>query len=329
VIDYPTLTTAPPPPPSSSAVPFTPSAPSYAGGYYAPYPVRQSPYGSQLQGMASLTSATGQYYKDIQSARITREQSRQASIDTQRKQLEWEMEYEKLRPTAPKMLDQERATDLDWARKGPPNSEIWSGQTLNVLLKSILLAPAPDKGDQILLSTTALSGLSLTDGTTRGNLGLAKDDGKIAWTEALDDASYDTERDRFSKNFQTAMAYANAGKEPERGVVRELKADLKRMEEKLDDQVRDLAPSRYIEARRLLNQLKDNIKGLSDPRLVKSCNNDWRKGVRTVGDLVTYCARNGLEFGPAVAPGDYPGYTAAYYSIRQYERSVQGQVVRR
>jgi len=93
-------------------------------------------YGATLQGMAALTQATGQYWKDIQSARITREQAHQAAIETARRRIQFEAWYETVRPTAPKMLDAERATDIDRARKDPSDTDVFSARALNVLLKS-------------------------------------------------------------------------------------------------------------------------------------------------------------------------------------------------
>src|SRR5205085_7941302 len=153
-------------------------------------------------------------------------------------------------------------------------------------------------------SETALQGINLTDGTTRGNLSLTKDEGKIEWTDSLEETPYDEARNRFSKNFTQATQMVQSGKQPPRPLRKDLDADLRKMEDTLDDQVRDLSPSRYIESRRLLNQLKDTLRGLSNARVCKACHADWKKEVRTVADLVAYCAKNGLEFGPAVAPGD-------------------------
>src|SRR5262245_60006284 len=67
---------------------------SSAGPYtLTTYPLYyQDPYSATIQGLASLTSATGQYYKDVQTARIYREQSRQASLETARQRLQLQME---------------------------------------------------------------------------------------------------------------------------------------------------------------------------------------------------------------------------------------------
>jgi hypothetical protein len=271
--------------------------------------------------LASLTSATGQYWNQIGQAQLTREQYRQSKYDTERKRIEFEMWYETVRPTAPRMLKAEQASDLDWARNYAQNTEIWSGRTLNVLLKSVFKSPRPTSGPNIPLDTTALKGLNLTDGTTRANLSMTRDEGKINWPEALQAESYDEVRDRFSKTFEAASRQVNSTGPPSRAMMTSLRTDWKTMSDKLDDQVADLAPSRYIEARRLLNQLKETVNGLADPRLCKACHVDWRKNVRSVAGLVNYCLKNGLQFGPAVS-GEEPSYTVTYYALRNYERGL-------
>ena len=201
---------------------------------------------------------------------------------------------------------------------------VCSNQTIPYPERMTQVSPAryasPTRGPNIPLDETTLRGLNLTDMTTRGSLALAKDDGKIDWPEALQDTMYDETRDRFSKNFSTAIKTAQQGEQPPLPLIRDLRADLKALDEKLDEQVRDLPPSRWIEGRRQLNKLKDTIKGLSNARICKSCNDSWKKNVRTVSELVAYCMKNGLQFGPAAAPGDSPCYTAAYYALRSYER---------
>jgi hypothetical protein len=307
-----------------AAAPYTSTAaPAFAPPFYPGYgyPTYVPPAAANLQAVASLTSATGQYWKDIQQARITREQSRQMSLDTKRKQIEFELWYEGVRPTAPKMAAAEAASDLEWARNNPQNTEIWSGRTLNVLLKSILTTPDPTRGPSISLEPHVVRGLNITDGTTRGNLALAKDDGLINWPEALQAASFDAVRDSFSKNFTTAIQSVNSGMVPPIPVVRDLRGDLKMISDKLDDQARDLSPDQFIESRRLVNKLNETVRGLGTPRICKSCNDGWRKNVHTVSDLVGYLKNNGLQFGPAMTPTDYAAYSAAYLALRNYERS--------
>jgi hypothetical protein len=298
--------------------------PSPAAAYYHVYygyPYYTSGYGSYLDGVASVTDATGSYHQQIQQARITREVSRQMAIDTQRKQIEFAMWYETVRPTAPKMRKAEQATDLDWARNHAQKTEIWSGRTLNVLLASVLNSSSPTQGRNIPLSDTALRGLNLTDGATSGSLSLAKNEGKITWTEALEDEDFDSIRDHFSRDFETATRQAFTSQRPSRALMNSLRADLKTMEEMIAGRVGSLSPTDFIRARRLLGQLGANLKGLSNTQQSGTRHADWRRNVRTVADLVAYCQQNGLQFGPAV-DGDEASYTAAYNALRSYERSL-------
>jgi hypothetical protein len=197
------------------------------------------------------------------------------------------------------------------------------------LLRSILTAPEPTAGPHITLTQETVRGLNLTDGRTRDNLALAKDEGKISWTQALKEESFDNVRDQFSKSFVKAIKSVREGQSPPLSLVRALRADLDKISSKLSDLVNELPPSRFIESRRLLNHLNRTVDGLSNPRLVKAANDSWRKNIHTVADLVGHCKRNGLEFGPAVAVGDFPAYLAAFNAIRDYEAGIWQMAARK
>jgi len=278
-------------------------------------------YGNYLNGVSNVITATGRYHNQIQEARITRERSRQMVLDTQRKTIEFLMWYDTVRPTAPKLLLAEETANLDLARNHALKTDIWSGRALNVLLGSIVKSSTTSLGPNVPLNETVLRGINLTDGSTRANLAMTKNEGKIDWPEALQDKSFDEVRNRFSKNFEVAVFQVSDSGPPSRPQLKDLRADLKSLEEQLETQVHDLTPSRYIESRRLLKQLNDTVRGLSSAKLVRSPHADWRRNVKTVSDLVAYCQQNGLEFGPAV-DGDKAAYTAAYTALRNYERGV-------
>src|SRR5436305_14754065 len=60
-------------------------------GYGAPvygYAPNYNPYGGYLNGAAALTTANAQYQLTIQQARLLREQSRQAALETYRREQE-------------------------------------------------------------------------------------------------------------------------------------------------------------------------------------------------------------------------------------------------
>ena len=174
----------------------------YGGGYSmstSPYANSNGGYGAYsydptgLQGASSYVQSQGNYNIQIQQAKLLREQARQANIDTARKRLMWEMEYEKYRPSAAKMRDQEMATALDRARKDPPATEVWSGTSLNELLRSIRKAGRNNlkSGPQVDLSDVNLDSVNLTDKAGQGNPAMLKaesKDGKLAmyWPAAFE-----------------------------------------------------------------------------------------------------------------------------------------------
>src|SRR5262249_23220720 len=139
----------PAPPPSAPAGSDAPSvgsyssvAPVYAQATYGQqgygYPYGYGGGGPRGQGGAHRNPSLGNYQIQIMQSRMMQEQVRQAQVDTARKRMEWELEYEKYRPTAIKMKRQEEETDIDWAHNFAQSTEIWSGRTLNVLLTNIL-----------------------------------------------------------------------------------------------------------------------------------------------------------------------------------------------
>jgi hypothetical protein len=314
-----------PPPVVTPSTPANvpPSGPSYIPSYANPYAGYQGGAGGYLRGAADLTAATGQYWQDIQQARITREQSRQAAIDTERKRVQWELEYEQYRPTAPKMMAQEKATDIDYARRFATPTDIWSGKVLNVLYQSVLTSPRPLDGPTIPVDGNVLRGINLNTKTTRGSLGLLKDGGKLDWPGTLQDAPYDEPRNSFTKHFDVVARGLESGSgAPSRAQIKQLNEDLLSLSGLLDGQVKDLSPSDYIGSRRFLNQLKDTLKALSDPGLVRNSATRLPPTIRSIPELVGYLRNNGLAFAPAIATGDEPAYTTLYSALRAYEGAV-------
>jgi hypothetical protein len=314
-------------PPSLSSCPYSLSTipgrytPSCCTNYYPPY-TYVPPTGPTLMCLASLTSTQGQYWRQIDVSGHPRAQMWPVLLDTRSKKSDLELWYKSVRPTVAKTRagEKERAVDLDLARNHAHHSDIRSGWALNILLRSILASPTPTRGPNIPLEASTLKGLNLADMTTRGNLVMARDNGKIDWPTGLQEAGFDETRDRFTKNFDRAIKTVREGETPPVPLVRDLHTDLKALKDKLNDALDDLSPSCYIESRRLLNKFEYTVKGLSNARICKACNASWRKNIRTVSDLVAYCMKNDLEFAPAAAPGDEPCYAAAYQALRNYER---------
>jgi hypothetical protein len=311
-----------PPPPSyvgggGYSGPSTVVAPSY-GAYIG------NPVGGYLSGAADLTAATGQYWKDIQSARMSREQANQMAIDTRSKQLQAQLEYEKYRPTAAKMMKKEKETDLEWARKYAQNTEIWSGRTLNILYDSAIRSNRISMGPNIPVENNILSGLNLTDQTSRGNGGLMKEQ-RLFWPQTLDSEAYDQRRNQFTKDWELANKQVAMTGVVDRKTLGDLETDLLGLSSQLDDAVRDLSPTRYIESRRYINQLKDGVKALEETRRGKPVAYQLVGQVRNVAEVCAYLAKKGLKFAPATARNDEVAYSAFYLLLRAFEMSIVGE----
>src|SRR5205823_3833027 len=84
------LTTAPPVAPSVNVAGYAPppASPAYAVPAVGYVPYYSSPMEGYLNGAANVTTANAQYQVTIQQARLLREQSYQASLETRRRTLE-------------------------------------------------------------------------------------------------------------------------------------------------------------------------------------------------------------------------------------------------
>jgi hypothetical protein len=296
------------------------------GSYGSPYSNYgygyQDPFGSVLQGLASVTAATGQYYQQIQQARITREQSRQMALDTQRKQIEFEMWYESVRPTAPKLIAKENETNLDEARNYPSATKIWSGDALNQLLRAAIKSGRLNRGPNVPLEEDNLKHINLTDRSSRGNVGLLKDGGKLQWPLVLKEAQFDETTTKLGLEIQNAVQHLKEKQPVPVATLRDADTLFKTLTDKLNDSADDMSPAQYIEAKRYLNQVGNAIRALKDPKAGNFFNNTWNAKGKTVAELVDHMNREGLEFAPATS-GDEAAYRSLYNALRSFESGIQ------
>jgi len=303
------------------------TTPSDAGIPYGGYGAYTPPFGAELQGYASLTRATGQYWKDMSQARLGREVYLQASLDTARKRVEFERWYESQKLTAPQMRDREMATDLDRARKSPPPTEIWSGKALNELLRSVQNSKLKGRstrldGDAETQWEETLKRINLSDNSSRGNVGMLKDSGNLDWPESLKEAPFDKARTRLGRSLRLAVDQLKHRDPLENSQLKDIKADFKELNKVLNESADNLSPAQYIEAKRYLNQLSSAIRALSDKAAVNYFNGTWVARGVNVADLMSHMSKEGLTFAPAT-PGDEAAYNALYLSLRNLEAGLQ------
>jgi hypothetical protein len=285
-------------------------------GWFPPYNL--DPNAQYLQGIASLTVATGQYWKDIQTARITREQARQMSIDTARKRIQFEAWYESLKPRTQDLVDSAVRTELEEARKDPPMSRVWSGAALNSLLNSIRKMGRLSRGPNVNLEEDTLRHINLASPAMPGSVGMLRDGGKITWPLGLKEKQFDDLRDRLARNLEQAVESAKGRGDVESRLLKDITVDFTALRDKVNDSQDDLPITQYLEARRFMSQLGDAVRALRDPKIKNYFNNTWNAKGRTVAELVDNMSREGLVFAPA-APGDEAAYSALYYALRNFE----------
>ncbi len=286
------------------------NSPNY-GGY-------QDPVGAELQGQAALTAASGAYQVNIQQARILRQQARQASLDTTRRRIELENWYRSMQPTPQQLRDQQAAAELTTARKEAPDTDITSGKALNVLLRSIQRSPALNLAASMPIDEDNLKQINLAGAGTTGNVGMLKDVTKISWPETLQDSSYEKQRKRLNQNLVHAVTILKDGDPVPESTLKDIRADYKSINDKINEGADELSAGQYIESRRFLNQLNQAIRALGDKNVGKHFNKTWAAKGKNVAELVAHLTKEGLGFA-AAAPGDEAAYKALYLAMRQFE----------
>jgi hypothetical protein len=293
-------------------------------GSYGGYVGYQGPYYGYLSGAAEVTNANAQYQQTIQQASLTREQARQAAVDTRRKVRE-ERQYElATTPTSEDIRQQEMMNSLRRSRSNPPAMDVWTGRALNDLLQAIQNAQVRGYlGPPVPLPPDSLPHINFTTGTTYGGLGVLKDGGKLEWPLVLKKDTFKAERLRLDE--LTAQAARQAYSGPVTDTVQNDLVDaIATLEAAVNRQVQDLTPTQFVQAMRYVRELKEASKVVQDPKVSAYFQGSRSVKADTVGELVQQMTTKGLKFAPAVS-GDETAYTALYPALLQYDYAVNGR----
>jgi hypothetical protein len=293
------------------------------GGYY-------DPYAGYLYGGSSVIQAQGQLMVNQQQAYLMREQVRAERIKNKRAAFD-EYQYEmRNTPTPEELRQRSLQTQVDRSRNNPPMTEVLSGRSLNDLLGDLQKVegkgpPAALRTFQLPLDEEAVKHINVSKGN--GNVGLLKNDGKLAWPAALSGPEFKDERERISNLAREVVQDASFNGRIDPGNVRQMERDADQIKKELRRTGADLTPSQYIEANTFLNDLNDALKALEQPDAVNYFNGKYSlaKGLgkaNTVPELVKFMTERGLTFAPAT-PGDEPAYVALHQSLAAYDRSAQ------
>jgi hypothetical protein len=314
---------------------------AYAGGaypgssYYAtPYSNRGSygstsydPYGGFLRGSADVLNAQGPFAVLQQQALLVNEQLKAQRLANQSKAFD-EYLYERDKtPTAQDRRDRTQQQELRRALNDPPVTEIWSGKALNDLLcdlqtKGVRGVLATSPGPKELLGPDTLNSVNVTSANRGGNIGLLRNGGRLNWPSAVCGAEFKPARERLSSLAQDAVNEVAFNYRVDPGSLKQMKEGLDRLRRQLSQNVRDLPPSEYIEAKRFLSDLGDALRVLGQPDAASYVNRKYAAKGTTVPDLVKYMTDNGLQFAPAVA-GDETAYIVLHRALAAYAQGLQ------
>jgi hypothetical protein len=289
--------------------------PWWGGGFY-------DGAGGFLSGTADVINANGNYQIQQQDARLKFEDWQKAKLETRRRTIEeWEWEQQH-RPTWLDQKAQLEAANLNIARNDPPLADVYSGKTLNVLIKAIQkgqnsgLTGPPVSVDQELLKR-----VHLTDGQTNTGVGLLKDGGQLKWPVALAGSDFQKERQRIDGLVLRATQQAASGSggvDP--ATIADLEAAVNNLEVLLRNKVQadEITPTASVQGKRYVSDLRDTLRLLQDPNVSAYLTGKRTPQGRTVQEVVQNVLSQGLSFAPATR-GDEQAYVALYNALLAYD----------
>ncbi len=299
------------------------------GGYGGSY---EDPYAGYLRGVATLTTAQGNYLSQEQQARLSQSQADLSKLDLRRRVADEAVAGRKnwLNPETQRVKDTEAAYTR--ATREPPLTEVLSGQSLNDLFTHAANLQEKGRlqgvhGPNVPLDEDLLKQVNLAGAGSAGSIALLKDRGRLNWPLVLQSPEYDEARRRLGALVPEALGQARFNNPVDAGLLRQMLADVRRMSDTLQHNVGDVLPSEYVQARRFLGGLEGAVKALRDPNAGNQVNQKWAPQGRNVAELVDFMGKNGLRFAPAT-PGDEPAYRHLYQRLLAYDAALATAVAR-
>jgi len=288
----------------------------YGGGGYG-----EDPTAGFLRGTSDVINATGNYFKNVQSARLIQSQADDSRIDYRRRLID-EARYERMNLlTTEELRQQQLARDLARSRHEPPIEEIASGKSLNDLLHHLTGDPTRPKGPNVPLDDEVMQRINVTGPTeTAASVGLLKDEGNLQWPQALKGHEFDEPRKNLEAKMVDAVQALKFNNAVKQGDLNDLNLDLKQLRILVEKS--ELSPTDYIAAKDYLDQAASAIMALGDPNVVKYFNHKFN--AKNVAELVDDMRTKGLDFA-AAAPGDAGAYRALHQALVAYDYGVSPQ----
>jgi hypothetical protein len=148
---------------------------------------------------------------------------------------------------------------------------------------------------------------------------MLKKNGDLEWPESLLGGAFKEGRERINTLMHTAHRSVASGKNPDPATLNDLQDQFRLIRETLDNNVSELKPDEYIEAKNYLRQIGSTITALKDPGIGKQFNEDLKPKAANVHDLVKYMRDKGLIFDSAVTDQDQAAYVALYHALAAFD----------
>jgi hypothetical protein len=286
--------------------------------------------GSFLSGTADVINANGNYQIQQQDARMKYEDWQQQRLQTRKSTIEeWEWEQQH-RPTWMDQKAQLEDANLKLARNNPPLIDVYSGKSLNVLLKAIQVGQNSGiKGPPVPVDQAMLARIRLTDGQTASGVGLLKDGGKLQWPVALAGPDYQKSRQKIDGLMATAAQQAGGTSGVDPMTVTGLESAVNGLAAVLLEQTKadQLTPTKAVQGKRYVNELRDTIRLLQDPSVTAYVTGQRTPQGRTMPEVVDNVLGRGLTFAPSTN-GDEQAYVAFYNAMLSYDGGMQAYASR-
>jgi hypothetical protein len=287
--------------------------------------------GGFLSGTADVINANGNYQIQQQDARLKFEDWQQARLQTKRSTIEeWEWEQQH-RPTWLDQKAQLESANLQVARNSPPLADVYSGKSLNVLLKAVQQGKNSGiPGPPVPVDQAMLKKIRLTDGQTSTGVGLLKDGGKLQWPVALSGPDYQQSRQKIDDLMVKAAQQAAGTSGIDPATVTGLESAVNGLAATVLDQTKSdkLTPTKAVQGKRYVNELRDTIRLLQDPSVTAYVTGQRTPEGRTVPEVVDNVLGRGLTFAPSTN-GDEQAYVAFYNAMLSYDSGMQAYAASR
>lgn len=308
----PTLSTTPP----SSYLPYQ--------TYINPYTPYYDPFGGFLRGVADVTLARSQAVGMIQDARLRHQEVLRSQLDTRAKIMEHLAELERrYRPDPEKVRLEEMQTALSRARTNPPLPEIWSGKSINAILRHLI--DQHSKGlygpTTIPLDEEVLRHINVTSGVG-GHVGLLKFGTELKWPVPLLRDEFKEVRERLEANLTESITKNLKFNKPvDASALTSMNNAVKTAHDILDANIRTMTPSEYISAKRFLIELDAAMRALGTDTAQNYFTGTWVAKGKNVREFVEHMKEHGLSIAPAVS-GDEAAYTVLHHALTAYDVNI-------